>query len=361
MNKTSLERFKTELNQIREYLKHIQYVNNVVGYAVLEEDNEEIKALLNSLKEHDKSFRIAKREFEYKAAIISLYGLLEKYIEIGIKEYLDSLSNLVPNYNELDEKIRNNHFELSIKLINILISRESAKYQHLTKEEVLRKLNNCSVPAVNYQINTEAFVISSGNLKHNKIVDLFKLLNIDLNSELIKHESLTREIGLSPDDISQKEKDILYYKINDLVERRNEIAHGSEIPNFLNISELEPYVQFLEVYCQAIFETLFENFIKQESIHSFKKIEKVVKIFGSQILAFEIDNYTIEVGDMLIVKTQKGRFYKKPILEIELDKIQYPKLTITETKNISVCVDHKIKDTQTFYLKKIMPATNITY
>ena len=332
MNKTSLERFKTELNQIREYLKHIQYVNNVLGYAVLEEDNEEIKALLNSLKEHDKSFRIAKRLFEYKAAIISLYGLLEKYIETWIKEYLNSLSNLVPNYNELDEKIRNNHFELSIKLINIIISRESAKYQHLTKEEVLIKLNNCSVPAVNYQINTEAFVISSGNLKHNKIVDLFKLLNIDLNSELIKNESLNNEIGLQPDEISRKEKDIVYNKINELVERRNEIAHGSEISGILNISELEPYIQFLQVYCQAIFETLFEKFIKQESIHSFKNIEKVVKIYRSEILAFEIENYTIEVGDMLIIKTTDGRFYKKPILDIELDKIKYHKLTISEKK-----------------------------
>lgn len=212
-----------------------------------------------------------------------------------------------------------------------------------------------------YQINTEAFVLSSGNLKHNKIVELFKLLNVDLNNELIKNESLNRKIGLAPNDILNKEKDILYYKINDLVERRNQIAHGSQIWEILNISELESYIQFLEVYCQAIFETLFENFIKQESIHSFKKIEKVVEIFGSKILAFEIDNYTIEVGDMLIVKTQEGRFYKKPIMEIELDKIKYPKLTISEKTKIAVCVDHKIKDTQTFYLKKIMPATNITY
>lgn len=113
MNITSLERFKTEVNQIREYLKHIQYVNDVVGSTILEEDNEQIKALLNRLKEHDRSFRTDKRIFEYKAAIISLYGLLEKYIETWIKEYLDSLSKLVPNYNELDEKIRNNHFELS--------------------------------------------------------------------------------------------------------------------------------------------------------------------------------------------------------------------------------------------------------
>ena len=353
MNKTSLERFKTELNQIREYLKHIQYVNNVVAYAVLEEDNEEIKALLNSLKEHDRSSKTDKRVFEYKAAIISLYGLLEKYIETWIKEYLDSLSNLVPNYNELDEKIRNNHFELSLKLINTIISRESAKYQHLTKEEVLTKLNTCLVSPTNYQINTEAFVLLSGNLKHNKIVEIFKLLNLDLNNELIKNESLNNEVGLQTKEITRREKDIVYNKINDLVERRNQIAHGSEtLDDILGISGLEPYIQFLEVYCQAIFETLFEEFIKQESIYSFQKIEKVVQIFGSKILGFEIENYRIKVGDLLIIETAEGRFYKKPILEIQFNNITYPELTISEKMNISVRVEPKIKENQTFYIAK---------
>ncbi|MEG5059866.1 MAE_28990/MAE_18760 family HEPN-like nuclease [Microcoleus sp. A2-C5] len=352
MNITSLERFKAEVNQIREYLKHIQYVSDVVGYAILEEDNEQIKALLNRLKEHDRSFRTDQRIFEYKAAIISLYGLLEKYVEIWIKEYLDSLSRLVPEYNQIDKKIINNHFELSLKLINTMISRESPKYQHLTKEEVLKKLNTCIVSPTNYQINTEAFVLLSGNLKHNKIVELFTLFNIDLNGELIKNENLNQEIGLSYDRISRADKNILYNKINDLVERRNQMAHGSETLDSLDISELEPYIQFLEVYCQAIFETLFEKIIKQELIHTFQKIEKVVKIFSSKILAFEIENYTIRVGDMMIVENAEGKLYKKPILQIQLDNIIHQELTISEKTNISVLVDPKIKDNQTFYIAK---------
>ncbi|NJS10064.1 MAG: hypothetical protein HC789_06595 [Microcoleus sp. CSU_2_2] len=143
MNIASLERFKKEVNQIREYLKHIQYVSDVVGCAILVEDNEQLKALINRLKEHDRIFRTERRVFEYKAAIISLYGLLEKYIETWIKEYFDSLCSLICDYQNLDEKIRDNHFELSLKLINTITTRDIVKYQHLTKEEVLRKLNNC--------------------------------------------------------------------------------------------------------------------------------------------------------------------------------------------------------------------------
>ena len=353
MNIDSLERFKKEINQIGEYLKHIQYVNDVANYVISEADNEQIKTLLNTLNDHYRDFRKDKKLFEYKASIISLYGLLEKYVEIWIKEYLDSLSMVVPEYNKIDEKIRDNHFDLSLKLINTITSRESPKYQHLTKEEVLRKLNESIVNPTNYQINTEAFVLLSGNLKHNKIVDLFKFLNIDLNRELVKNEELNNEIGLHPNKISQTEKDVLYNKINDLVERRNQIAHGSEtLDNILTISELEPYIQFLEKYCQAIFETLRQELIKQESIHGFQKIEKVIQIFSGKVLTFEIENYKINVGDMLIIETKEGKFYKKPILTIQVENEPYQEIQILEKTNIGISVEPKIKDNQTFYIIK---------
>ena len=353
MNIESLESFTREVNQIREYLKHIQYVNDVAAYSVLETDNQQIRKLLNTLKDHDRSFRTDKRIFEYKASIISLYGLLEKYVELWIKEYLDSLSNVVPEYNKIDQKIRDNHFELSLKLINTITTRETAKYQHLTKEEVLKKLNDCIVNPTKYQINTDAFVLLSGNLKHNKIVELFNKLNLDLNDELLKNEELKNEIGLNQNTISRIEKDIVYNKINDLVERRNQIAHGSEeVDDILSISELEPYIQFLDKYCQAIFQTLFEQLIKQESIHIFQKIENVIDTYANKVLAFELKNYTIKVGDMLIVETKEGRFYKKPILTIELNKTEYRELTIIEKTSIGVSVEPKIKNNQTFYIIK---------
>ncbi|MTJ49526.1 MAE_28990/MAE_18760 family HEPN-like nuclease [Dolichospermum sp. UHCC 0259] len=352
MNIQSLENFKKEVNQIREYLKHIQYVNDVAAYHVQNNDNEQIKNLLNTLNSHYRGFRTDKRIFEYKASIISLYGLLEKYVELWIKEYLDSLSNVVPEYNKIDQKIRDNHFELSLKLINTITSRETAKYQHLTKEEVLKKLNECIVNPSNYQINTEAFVLLSGNLKHNKIVELFKYLTLDLNNELSKNEDLNNEIGLDKNTISQTSKDDLYNKINDLVERRNQIAHGSEVLDILGISALEPYIQFLEKYCQAIFQTLFEQVIKEESRHTFQKIENVINTYGNKVLAFEIENYTIKVGDMLIVETKEGQFYKKPILTIQLKNESYQELTVLEKTNIGVSVEPKIKDNQTFYIIK---------
>ncbi|MBW4666207.1 MAG: hypothetical protein KME60_01895 [Cyanomargarita calcarea GSE-NOS-MK-12-04C] len=354
MNTASLESFKKEINQVREYFKHIEYVNDLVVSSLSQIDNEQIKALLNTLKDHHRSFGTAQRIFEYKASIISLYGLLEKYIEIWIKEYLDSLSSLVIEYSQIDEKIRNNHFELSLKLISTITSRESAKYQHLTKEQVLKKLNECIVNPTSYKFNTEAFVLSSGNLKHKQIVKLFELINVSLNEVLKKNQTLIEYIRNDKQikNIANVNTDSLYNRINDLVERRNEIAHGSEILDILSISGLEPYLEFLEKYCQAIFETLIEELIKQESMYTFQKIGKGFQIFANKILAFEIENYRIKVGDILIIETAEGNFYKKPILTIQLDKVSHTEIMITEKTKIAVSVEPKIKENQTFYVLK---------
>ncbi|HID98801.1 MAG TPA: hypothetical protein EYP59_00720 [Thiotrichaceae bacterium] len=355
MTISSLEDFRKEINQIREYIQHLQCVNDVAGYVALETDSEQIKTLLNILKGHQRAFRIDKKIFEYKAIIISLYGILEKFIEIWIKEYLDRLSNIVPEYTQIDEKMREKHFELSLKLISTITSRESAKYQHLTKEQVLSNLNNGIQNPSNYKFNTEAFVLFSGNLKHNKIVELFKPLNIDLNGKLKINQTLVQHIQYErqKENIANLETAVLYEQINDLVERRNEIAHGSEmIENILDHSVLENYLQFLEKYCQAIFEILTEEVIKQESVYHFQKIENVIKIFKSEILAFEIENYELKVGEVIIIETAEGLFFKKPILDIRVDDISYPQMTIKNKMTVTIKLEPKIQKNQKFFLRK---------
>lgn len=354
MNELSLEDFRKKVTQIREYIQHIKDVNDIAGYVALETDNEQIKKLLSKIKGHS-TFGIGKKTFEYKAIIISLYGILEKFIEIWIKEYLDALSDIIPEYNQFEDKIKEQHFELSLKLISTITSRTSSKYQHLTKEQVLKKLNNCIENPLNYTFNTEAFVLLSGNLKHNKIVELFKLLNIDLNNKLKINQTIIKYIKYTrqKEDIGELKTEILYEEINQLVERRNEIAHGSEnIEDFQDHSILESYIQFLENYCQAIFEILTEEIIKQESVYKFQQIKEVINVFNNEILAFEIENYELKLEDVIIIETAEGRFFKKSISDIQIDKVSYPQITIADKTKISVQLEPTIKKNQKFFIAK---------
>lgn len=349
MDTTSFVNFKKEVTQIRQYIQHIKYVDNVVKHTITARGVDALH--LHRLQIHARKHDRSKKEIEYKAIIISLYGLLERYIEIWVEEYLNTISMLAP-YNLLYEKIRTSHFELSMKLIAKIIEGKWDKYELLSKEEVLKNLHNCLENQPNYKLNAEAFTIQSGNLKHNRIALIFDNLNIKLNDKLIKNEALNQITGIDKKGIKNANKDVLYSKINDIVDRRNIIAHGAEVDNLLNNSELIPYIDFLEKYCQAVFEVLMWEYLRLESIHKFQQIEVVHKVWKRSIIGFEIEQYIISEDDMLIVETADGRFYKKPILGLEKDNIPYPSLSITDKINIAVRVEPPINKKCKFYIKR---------
>jgi hypothetical protein len=253
----------------------------------------------------------------------------------------------------ISDKIKSSHYDLSIKLISLLSSRENSKYQDLNRDEVLINLSNCLNGSEQYKLNIEAFFILSGNLKHTKIVELFRNLDIDLNSELSKNSTFCTKLELPSNRINNIEKDVLYGKLNDLVQRRNQIAHGFEVDNILDASEIEPFVKFLEAYFQAIFDILVYKFIDQEKRYNFQRIDTIIDIYNNQVLAFEIENYILKVGDFIIIENKERNLSeKKRILEIQSLNQSYLEPEVNDRKKVAIRVDPKIKKNHIFYLAK---------
>lgn len=349
MNQKYLDNFLADIKNIREYIKHIELVNNIV--AKNKSTDEESVQLFN---EHFKIFRTEKKIFEYKAIVISLYGILERHIELWIKEHLDELPKWIPAYNLLPDKLKESNFELSIKLISIISENRYVKFDHLEKEDVLTNLNSCISEALDFKINSDAFVILSGNLKHPKIVELFKPLDIALEKMLQDNDEfsgyLINKFGENMANISSN---ILYEKINDLVIRRNDISHGSSIDELLDISSFEEYIEFLENYGKAIFNILIAKEIEYESKHLSFQINEIKGIFHQgSILAFALENYEIKKGDYVIVRTLKNTFSKKEILDIQINSESYIELEVKEKTDVAVNLGFGIMSSQKFYLKK---------
>ncbi|MDO8365219.1 MAG: MAE_28990/MAE_18760 family HEPN-like nuclease [Saprospiraceae bacterium] len=355
MNTTSLGNFSIEINQIREYLRHIKHIDAIIFYTINETDSIIIKELIANLKSNYRTFGTDKKIFEYKAVVITLYGILEKYTESWIKEFLDELANLVTDYNKIDDKIKNCHFDLSIKLINTISSKELAKFQHINKEKILSNLNRCITEPNNYKFNTDAFILSSGNLKHAKITEMLSNINISLNDGLKKSQSLIQYLQseFQKEGIANQKGDALYFKINDLVDRRNIIAHGADvIDDLLDSSILESYIDFLEVYCKSIFETFRQELISKEILTNYVKIKVIRNVWRKSIIGFEIENYTLKINDIIIVETSSGYFLKKPILEIQVNDITYSVLEIKDKIDVAIRVDPVISSGQSFYIAK---------
>jgi RiboL-PSP-HEPN len=346
MNELLKNQFKVELNQIQKYLIYLDKIEvfiTTAGEETLTND------AFRSLKKQHIAFERDKKFFEYKAVMISLYGVLEKYIEIWVKSYLDALALIIP-YPLLNEAIQNNHFKQSITLISMLIEDRWAKYQHLKKVEVVKNLHDCIQSVNRYQLNTDAFVIASGNLKHKRIVAIFETIGINLNDFLIKNKALNDVIGIS--ERHHVEKEVLYNKINDLVDRRNTIAHGGEIDDLLERNIVKDYIAFLEVYCMAIFEALQENYIQQEAMHHYQEIKIVHHVWKKSILGCQVELLIVAKDDFLIVKTGDGHFYKRKIIELQVDNQSHSVLNIVDKTDIAIRTEPPITQNCSFFLKR---------
>ncbi|HLP52292.1 MAG TPA: MAE_28990/MAE_18760 family HEPN-like nuclease [Chitinophagales bacterium] len=347
--------FEKELKSIRQYLNHIRFINGLAEFKSSPEDRAEVLLLTSQIEEHFKDFRNSKKIFEYKALIISLYGLLEGYINLAVKDYINYLSSVAQDYNSLGPKFIEQHFDLSIKLITTITSKDYAKFSHLNKNDVLKNVNDCITTPESFSINTDAFILSAGNLKHTKIAEVFLPLSISINDGFNKSESFRAFVGR---DFSHTDSDVTFFRINDLVDRRNKIAHGTDIiDDILDVSTLTPYIDFLEQYCKTIHWILCEDLVKYESENKYFKIESVLQVWGGAIVGVELENYCLSVGEFLIIKTQEDRYFKKKITSIQVDGHSYDSLQVMDKTKVAIKVDSGLKDNQIFFLlnKPITP------
>lgn len=342
------EDFEADLLSIREYIKHIKLVRNVV-----KENGMSRNEAMMEFCSHISSFRTSKKLFEYKSIVITLYGILEKYTNLWIQEHINNLPSLIAAYDDLPELIKNNNFQLSIRLITLINDKKNAKFDGIKKEDILLKLNNCVNNEGNYSLNEEAFYPLSGNLKHLKIVEAFKTIDIDLNQVFKKNKGFIEFYSeIYNSSIENKKATDAFKLIDEIVELRNEVAHGSRIDNIFDVDEFEHYIVFLENYFRAIYESIIEKEIEYEAKFLFKRIENVKNVYKQgSVLCFEIEDAVIRKGDIIIIKSHGNHFYKKEILEIHKDRCEYEILEINEKCDIGVNLGGGININQEFYIK----------
>src|SRR5262245_61582501 len=97
----------------------------------------------------------AKRRFDYNSVIISLYGLLEQYVESLVRGYAAALNAVVPQYSDLPDSIKNSHVSLSMTLLSKV---SQSRYRGtVTTEGLISNLHSCLSNAATYRMNTDAF------------------------------------------------------------------------------------------------------------------------------------------------------------------------------------------------------------
>jgi len=343
--------FSRNLEYLRFYLQSLEMESELLSKKVISSIPSELENALLNLQNHLYRSAASKRRFDYNSVIVSLYGFLEQYIEELLREYTTAISEIVPLYNDLPEKIVKHHIELSYTLITRI---EQSRYKSLaTTQQIIANLHSCMSNPGNYKINSEAFSHHTANFRTEVIDRSFATVGVERVSEKIKDTYAFREYqkiidpNREPGSINSQEA---FFIIEDLADRRNDVAHGVTA-EILSNEILLDYVTFFEAYGNAIYDVIRRETLPYKiKYQSSVQLGKAIKVFNNSIVCLSLHNVGIKVGDTLVSQTPDNNYYDGIIEELQIDKVSYQEIEPRDSVTIGIKVPFKAKENQTFIL-----------
>lgn len=308
------------------------------------------------IKELQDHFRTKnnKARYDYNTVIISLYGYLERFIEDLISEYLSLISLHVPTFAELPVSIQGKHLPLSLELAR------RADYQRFAGSvripDIVARLHTCFHTPDQYQLNHQAFAQHTANFRQSVVVSTFSQLGIgDIGPALrqaepfwtfLKEEDPERDVEtyLTGGD------DLVFARVNDLADRRNDVAHGTPVDDILSRDLLRSYVAFVEAYASGLALVVYERALPC-LLKSAVALGTPIRVIDNRIVCVNLPVGKLTVGDTLIAKTQDTSrpFKGGPIKEIGQNGVQVNTIDGGPDVQIGMRVEFGAKDNHEFY------------
>ncbi|OME28898.1 hypothetical protein BSK63_23595 [Paenibacillus odorifer] len=244
--------FKNGIEQISNFIESIdKHKKTISTYRKAKDKNitpTELEEQIRIFVEGYESFS-SKSAFDYNTIVVSLYGYFERFIEDLIKAYISSLKSFVKNFNEMPEKIRMNHSDLSAILIQNL---KLPKYQDTIKSEnIVINMHSCVIGNVEFEINLDAYTYHTSNFRQGSIDEFYSKVGVEnISSKILNSPNF--EKYLIENEIS---KTVAFGKISDLAERRNQVSHGAPVQLLDPIIFID-YLNFFDVYSTCLHQIL---------------------------------------------------------------------------------------------------------
>jgi hypothetical protein len=287
-----------------------------------------------------------KKIFEYNTIVISLYGYFENFIEEILKAYIQSLRSFINVFQDMPQKIRDNHADLSAQLIQ---NKNIPKYQGLVStEKIITNLNLCQTGDPSYSINLDAYTYHTSNFREGIIDEFFSKVGIDkISSFILRYPKFSNY--LNENEISNS---IAFDSINDLADRRNQVAHGS-VDNILDIDILMGYIDFFELYCCSLFEVLFMQMLDYRVKRNISQycLSTPIEVYGRNIVCFEVANVHLRQGGILYAHTNNAAEIIRygTIQSIRIDDEEVNEIMPDQSCRISIKVDFKVSENYSYY------------
>ncbi len=351
--------YKIFLKRMNEIEKNLELVNYKGKFLIEIKKNKDTE-----LKEVKEYIRLVEETYnsvmEYNALIISIYGCLENFIDDLLKEYLMYLEKIHAKYENLPSKMK----EVHVKNIGDFLQNSQRFSKELDVTQVIRKLYSCFSDG-KYNLNYEFILRHGGNLKIDKICELFNNVGIENLREKIwkseefieyfKEENQFENYGKAEEFIKKKnDKNALFVILEDLIERRNIVAHSWGDEQRVSLEEIKNKIlKFIKVLCYILYNIVLFHYIRELLRND--KLEKCevekIKIYKNEILCFTGIERNFKKNDFIYITSNK----EEKILKIENIRCKdrdYDNVDIEKKCVICIKLSGRIGENQKFYFLK---------
>ena len=278
-----------------------------------------------------------------------------------VVEYLKSVSSLCSEYKALPSPIRKNHLGLSLELINKVQRIKGARVEErrISLRKAVDNMNICLQEKSNFIINFEAFVNHTSNFRYDTIHEVFSRVGIEnISKNCLKDMEfvsiLSQKHSIEGNTNYKVFVSLLISELDDLAQRRNEIAHGTRVDDIESIDIVISRINLIKAYGKAI-DWVVMNSLAQFTFSVLPNISlgRAARLFPNlRVIGFEQVSslkhsdatHKISEGDMLFAvnnnsseKTISGK-----ITSLRRDKKLEKTIEIPCEKPISIGVNFEI-------------------
>lgn len=301
--------------------------------------------------------------YSYQNAVISLYGYLERFIEERIIEYLKNVSDVCPEYKNLPPEIRKNHLVLSLDLVNKIQKARglSIGVRKAKLCSVVGNMNDFLSERKNFRLNYDAFVNHSANFRYDTIHEVFARIGIEgISKKCLKSGSLvtilSQKHGIEGISSQKTLVSLLMGELDDLAQRRNEIAHGARIDDIQSIDLTVSRIKLIEAYVQAIDQVVAKSYEQYTfAVKPNLSLGVATKVFPRlNVIGFANVNLLeqskadskISEGDMIFAVNNNAseKIMSGRIISLQVEGVQQKSVEVPCSKPASIGVNFNISE-----------------
>lgn len=351
--KSTVLAFNKKINELKEHLLFDKKVQRDIA-DLLQKQEHVPESLKKMLRQPEKKI------FDYKLSILILYGSFENFVENIIYSYLDKLNCNIERFIDLPKDIIDSHTDLSAKLLGYMHA-GYGKYDQITDEEVVRKLYSCVSNAEKYKLNIIAFTHHSSNLRIDAVRELFNGIGLKgIDKKIIQENKFKKSIQLLEEDFREElgQKILLekaFSKINEIVERRNDIAHGVDDAdeNILSVDVILTYCDYFISLVEAIYIIVLREYVtlmiqnKSVTVH---ELGIPIAVYNNSIICLNNKNIQIKNGNCITGKNSKDQVRVGQIISLQIEEKQVDYISEKCSVDFGARVDFYASEKDTYYL-----------